>query len=160
MPAYEYSHKHKAFIKECSCCKTITIGTEDHDTSLVIFLGIFSSAGPSSGMADGMQSRCWTCNSSKRRQLGITGSILDEMFAKQGGKCAICTNEISITRNADTSIHAHVDHDEDTGIVRDLLCGNCNRGIGLFKHEPDRLVRAAEYIARHRGTIVPLRRRG
>jgi hypothetical protein len=46
-------------------------------------------------------------------------------------------------------LFAHVDHDEDTGIVRALLCGPCNRGIGIFKHDAGLLREAADYVEYH-----------
>ena len=62
------------------------------------------------------------------------------MLAAQGGLCAIC-------RNAPA---AHVDHDHDTGEVRELLCFNCNGGLGQFKDDPEVLRAAADYVERHR----------
>jgi hypothetical protein len=35
-----------------------------------------------------------------------------------------------------------------SGEVRGLLCGNCNRAIGLLDENPDLFDRAKEYIAR------------
>lgn len=150
MPQYEYSHDLKVWIKQCSCCEDVVLGTEDQQESLDIFQTVFAPAGPSSGMADGMQSRCWICNSHRRRQLGASRSMIVNMHRDQAGECAICCNEISIARNADPKIHAHVDHDEDTGQIRELLCSKCNTGIGSLKHNPDILRQAADYIEKHR----------
>ena len=68
---------------------------------------------------------------------GITIEDYEAMSEKQNGKCAICYK---------TNIKLHVDHNHETGEVRGLLCGNCNRGLGLFKDHFYYLDRAAEYL--------------
>jgi len=75
-----------------------------------------------------------------RRRYGITAEEFDVMFESQGGLCAICR----------TAPAAHVDHDHDTGAVRELLCFNCNGGLGQFKDDPEVLQAAAHYVLRHR----------
>lgn len=158
MPQYEYCFDNKAWIKECSYCHEVTVGTGDEEESIKIFLESYRTSAPSAGMADGLQSRCWACDSHKRRVLGITRSILETMWQKQNGRCAICHNDISIVRNADPSIHAHVDHNDDTNEVRELLCGNCNRGIGIFRHDTDLLESAWAYLKKHK-VIIPFKRK-
>jgi hypothetical protein len=147
MPSYYFSHPHQAFVKQCSCCKELTIGTKNQDESIEIFAQTFSPSAGAACMSDGMQSRCWFCNSSKRRSLGITRLDMERMYEAQNGQCAICSKEISIKRNAYEDVHAHVDHDESNGQVRGLLCGNCNRGIGCLQHNPDILRAAIGYLA-------------
>lgn len=158
MPSFTYNHTRRAFIKQCSCCKEVTRGTTNREESIAIFEKVFMSSGPSSGAADGMQSRCWFCNNSKRRYLGITREWLEQTHKDQNGQCAICQKEISIRKDTSADRHAHVDHDENTGKIRELLCGNCNRGIGLFKHDPQLLIKASEYVKKHE-VIVLLKRR-
>jgi hypothetical protein len=75
-----------------------------------------------------------------KRRYGITADQADAMHADQGGLCALCR----------TAPAAHVDHDHATGAVRDLLCFNCNGGLGQFKDDPALLRAAARYVEAHR----------
>jgi hypothetical protein len=72
-----------------------------------------------------------------RRTYGISLQDYDRMFARQGGRCAMCwkTSEHSLC----------VDHSHRTGILRGLLCINCNVGFGNFSESPAFLRRAADY---------------
>lgn len=82
---------------------------------------------------------------------GLTPETYDEHTA-QGGRCAICGNEENVRRGTRLKRLA-IDHDRHTGRLRDLLCNRCNVALGLFKDDPDTLLRAAEYIVRHRGEV-------
>lgn len=83
------------------------------------------------------------------RRYGIVAEEFDGMFEAQDGLCAIC-------RSAPA---AHVDHDHDTGEVRDLLCFNCNGGLGQFKDDAEVLRAAADYVERHRASPRSVSRR-
>jgi glycerol-3-phosphate dehydrogenase len=72
------------------------------------------------------------------RRYGITTEEFFEMVERQEGKCAVCERECEL----------QVDHDHETGVVRGLLCGNCNRAAGLLHDEPDRALSLAFYLAR------------
>lgn len=70
------------------------------------------------------------------RKYGLTVEALDELKKKQQSKCAVCFSEEEL----------HVDHDHETGSVRGLLCGRCNRGIGMFDDDADKLSAAVGYL--------------
>ncbi len=40
----------------------------------------------------------------------------------------------------------YVDHNHRNGLIRGLLCGNCNTAIGLLKDRPSSCRRAAKYL--------------
>lgn len=79
-----------------------------------------------------------------RRNYGITLDEYNSMYAKQNGLCAICLkpDEVEGRRLA-------VDHDHETGQVRALLCGNCNRGLGNFKDDANMLIKATRYLVKY-----------
>jgi DNA-directed RNA polymerase subunit RPC12/RpoP len=78
------------------------------------------------------------------RQYGITAAQLDEMIQAQGSLCAICHREA--TGASGSGGRLHIDHCHETGKVRGLICGRCNRGIGLLGDDPTVLRAAAAYI--------------
>lgn len=79
-----------------------------------------------------------------KRRYGTTAEEADAMLAAQGGLYAVCR----------TAPAAHVDHDHDTGRVRQLLCSGCNGGLGQFRDDPGVLRAAAGYVERHRAAPV------
>jgi hypothetical protein len=66
-------------------------------------------------------------------------------FEKQGGVCKICRKPEPKHRPL------HIDHDHKTGEFRGLLCGNCNRALGLFHDEVEVLANAVIYLGGSRG---------
>jgi len=151
MPAFEYNSEHKAFVKECSCCHEEFVGTDNQEESEKIFSKHFAFSHGSAQCADGFQSRCRPCNNYKRRELGLRVADLEKMWLDQQGKCAICNKDITLEFNAGTDIHAHVDHNAETGKIRGLLCGNCNRGIGCLSHSKTILTSAIAYLENRDG---------
>lgn len=70
---------------------------------------------------------------------GINKNDFDKLLSDQNNVCAICEEESDYNS-------LNVDHDHLTGRVRGLLCGNCNKGIGLFKDSSDLLIKASKYL--------------
>lgn len=78
-----------------------------------------------------------------KRRLAIFGLTIedyDRLLAEQGGLCYICS------RPPQGGKAFSVDHDHETGLVRGLLCSNCNHAIGLLHEDKRWLRRAAEYL--------------
>ncbi len=111
---------------------------------------------------DGLQHHCKTCKAAytqswaKRnaeslasrnrdkhlaRTYGLSQEGYETLLALQGGVCAIC-------KRAATAKAFHVDHDHTSGNVRGLLCDNCNRGLGCFKDDIERLASAIAYVSK------------
>ena len=75
-----------------------------------------------------------------RWRIGVPVGTYDKMFAKQNGRCAICNLP------PENGKRLHVDHCHDTGAIRGLLCGKCNRGIGYLQHSKEILSAAVIYL--------------
>lgn len=72
---------------------------------------------------------------------GITEEDFLSLYVEQMGRCAICLDECDRDK-------IHIDHNHETGEVRGLLCGSCNRAIGYLKDNPLVVFRAFEYLSR------------
>jgi Recombination endonuclease VII len=94
----------------------------------------------------------WRLAERFRRYGGMTPEQFQAKAEAQSGLCMICKKEpVPDGRSRRDGIWAlEQDHDHLTGILRDLLCGHCNKGIGMFNDDPDLLRAAADYIERHR----------
>lgn len=77
-------------------------------------------------------------NANLQRRYGITAWEYERHVVAQGGRCAIC-RQIPEGRLV-------VDHDHATGRRRGLLCDACNKGLGYFRDDPQRLEWAIVYL--------------
>lgn len=71
-----------------------------------------------------------------KREYGLTLEQYSQMLVDQNHQCPICELEVKLV----------VDHNHDTGKVRGLLCGKCNKGLGIFADDTSRLTRAIVYL--------------
>src|SRR3990167_6004405 len=81
-----------------------------------------------------------------RRKVGLSLVQFDDLLCSQAGHCAICS------RPAGAKSMLEVDHCHASGLVRGLLCGPCNRAVGLLGDNPMRAIRTADYLG---GRLVP-----
>lgn len=71
-----------------------------------------------------------------KSRYGLSTEQLEKLRTKQNNCCAICLDETDL----------HIDHDHTTGQIRGLLCGSCNKGIGLLKDDINNLENAIIYL--------------
>lgn len=82
------------------------------------------------------------------RSLGIpfTKEMYNQLLEKQKGVCAIC-QKVEIIK--EKKIRLAVDHNHETNVVRGLLCGKCNRALGLLNDDSELLLKASLYLKNH-----------
>lgn len=77
---------------------------------------------------------------------GMTKQEYADKYSAQNEGCMICGGK-SVIPNSERDLY--VDHDHETGDIRDLLCNHCNTGLGQFFDKPELLEKAAAYLRRH-----------
>jgi hypothetical protein len=77
-----------------------------------------------------------------KHNYGISAEEYYKLKEKQNNKCKICNKEPQDGKRL------CVDHCHNTGCVRGLLCGNCNRGLRNFLDSRDLLQEAIKYLCR------------
>jgi hypothetical protein len=73
----------------------------------------------------------------RARRYGLSLEEFRAILERQGNACAICKR---------SGVRLYIDHCHVTRMVRCLLCGKCNTGLGFFSDDPDRLRAAADYL--------------
>lgn len=80
-----------------------------------------------------------------KRKFGISEAEYEQMRQAQGGVCAICHCP-ELAMRAGKLLPLAIDHNHATGKIRSLLCGRCNRALGLLDDSPERARALAAYI--------------
>jgi len=78
-----------------------------------------------------------------RARYGITAEDKKEKIQSQGNVCAICKQTFK------NKLDTHMDHCHTTNVLRGVLCGKCNLGLGKFNDSPQLLRYAAIYLEYH-----------
>lgn len=89
-----------------------------------------------------------------QRKYGMTRVQYQLMLRSQDGACAICGLPETIKDQSGKILPLAVDHNHAANEVRGLLCGNCNRAVGIMKDNPGLLRLAAAYLEKHRPKTV------
>lgn len=90
----------------------------------------------------------------KLREYGVTVEMYAKMLESQGGGCAICCRKHEERRTL------NIDHCHETGEIRGLLCGPCNKALGAFGDNVDGIRKAMRYVeAARTGMFVTEQRR-
>lgn len=81
-----------------------------------------------------------------QRQYNLDADTYLGMILNQDNKCLICKQpETGKTQYGDVK-PLSVDHCHETGLVRGLLCNQCNAGLGNFKDDINKLKAAVLYL--------------
>lgn len=83
-------------------------------------------------------------NTQFKRRYGITIDQFEEMRLNQKCECGICG--IDPYKLGEPLV---VDHDHETGKVRELLCRQCNLAIGYARESIHTLQKAIKYLRTH-----------
>lgn len=81
----------------------------------------------------------------RQQRLGVPIGTYKFFVAMYGEKCAICGGD-NFKGTSKESGQLHIDHDSTTGRIRGLLCGTCNVGIGMLKHDKEIMLAAISYL--------------
>lgn len=86
---------------------------------------------------------CLECHSDneRERRFGLARDEFDALLESQGGRCAICGRKQNVGGR-----RFAIDHSHATGVVRGILCSNCNTGIGMFDDDTELLQSAIMYL--------------
>lgn len=76
---------------------------------------------------------------------GLTEVDWDRLVLAAEGRCDICQKQCASLQ---------IDHCHATGKVRGLLCGPCNKALGLLGDDPATLLAAITYLESSRATLT------
>lgn len=75
---------------------------------------------------------------------GIDESHFVELVIRSQGLCDCCERQLETGGKASK---LNIDHDHSTGLIRGILCTNCNTGIGMLGDDVDTLTKAIDYLS-------------
>ena len=85
-----------------------------------------------------------------KKSFGLTIDDYNKKLQTQDGLCAICKKpESSLNAHSSGILPLAIDHDHQTGKVRDLLCSRCNQALGLLREDVEIAKNLVTYIQKH-----------
>lgn len=83
-----------------------------------------------------------------KKKYDIDESGFDALWSAFKGKCGICGIDMTLpTKTRGQALTAVcIDHDHKTGNLRGLLCGACNRTLGLLKDDKNICLNAYKWL--------------
>jgi len=81
-----------------------------------------------------------------KRVYGIDFLTAQKMLEIQDGKCLICGRNIQLGNGNRSMERGVIDHSHQRNVVRAILCGKCNIGIGFFNDDINLFERAISYL--------------
>lgn len=81
------------------------------------------------------------------KKFGMIEEDYQKLLISQNYVCSICKKPETVKLKSGEIKRLAVDHCHDKGTVRGLLCYACNIGIGLLRHNPEILNKAAIYCS-------------
>lgn len=101
---------------------------------------------------DKLQKWCKPCHKQYHllRTFGMTPEVFEGMWLRSKGCCYIC--DVGLSRLDRGRTMVNVDHDHSTGVIRGLLCRNCNVMLGHAGDESRVLRRAITYLEKDHAT--------
>lgn len=97
--------------------------------------------------------KCVPCNRKDamkykiKKMYGIEWEEFEQLIEKAQSRCEICKADLALGVKG---LAPHIDHDHNTGRIRGILCGLCNRGIGQLGDDLERVEAAASYLRERR----------
>ena len=118
---------------------------------------------------DGYQSHCRRCSTDERlrwlrnnpeskrkahyrhtfKKYGLTQSGYEKKSKEQNGLCAICQRPETKAKTSGKVERLSIDHDHNSGKVRELLCSRCNSMLAFCNENVDTLKNAIKYLEKH-----------
>lgn len=88
---------------------------------------------------------CYSYRKNIKNSYNVEVDFIYKLLKEQNNKCIICNLKFN-KKNYRTKFN--VDHNHKTGVIRGLLCNNCNFLLGQAKDDIDILNKAIRYLER------------